>query len=587
MRSLFIVKILMLFNLVLNLFAQDSINTNNLTLEKKISIPLLEEYNVEIDPGKYFDSVYKFISENPESKYIPRICYDFYLAALGNSNGDLIKKGKALLFIEGHPSVYSSEYLSSVPDAAGFRDLVKDITYVIDSSDKDKVEPLCKLIRFGFQKFKSEVMGDEIEFPILMFSHASLVKDEELSTFCASLINNYVEKDNSNLIVTKILFSENLPYQKYISFAKLDTSLGNFAANLYYDYLTEAEQAQPEIIISRLEEHYKSKQFEKILRDIKELPEEKKGISNIMTLKALALFGLKQDENAIETLKKTMDLVVSKEQEIIIKDFISYIKNFNENKKTLGELLPKFSNNFLSGELVLEADISFSDPSKQSKSNIYIAINLTENYVELHVLDKQELIIAFKVKDDNTMIYINSEKSIWAYNGTAVYPVPSITLDRSRDGGFNFLMGFHLSTNISSLSSSSFKLFGSPYFSTAHGVHEIYDYTARSTSNQITPNAIDEENVKIKFSEFDWKNLKTKSMDLMLDKNHAIKRIDNLNDTNNLKFNRFFLSANKKYIFSPPAWPDMPVVKKGDFDTKQFMVLFGQIMDIMSESISK
>ena len=70
----------------------------------------------------------------------------------------------------------------------------------------------------------------------------------------------------------------------------------------------------------------------------------------------------------------------------------------------------------------------------------------------------------------------------------------------------------------------------------------------------------------------------------MLDKNQAIKRIDN---ENNLKFNSFFLSANKKYIFSPPAWPDMPVVKKGDFDTKQFMVLFGQIMDIMSESISK
>ena len=61
MRSLFIVKILMLFNLVLNLFAQDSINTNKLSLEKEISIPLLEEYNVKTDPGKYFASVYQSI----------------------------------------------------------------------------------------------------------------------------------------------------------------------------------------------------------------------------------------------------------------------------------------------------------------------------------------------------------------------------------------------------------------------------------------------------------------------------------------------------------------------------------------------
>ena len=67
----------------------------------------------------------------------------------------------------------------------------------------------------------------------------------------------------------------------------------------------------------------------------------------------------------------------------------------------------------------------------------------------------------------------------------------------------------------------------------------------------------------------------------------AVRKLFEINDANNLKFNRFFLSANKKHIFSPPAWPEMPVEKKGDFDTKQFMVLFGQIMDIMSESISK
>ena len=98
MKSLIIVKILTLFKLTLNLIAQESTNTKNLPTEK-ISIPFLEEFNIKKDPGKYFDSVYKFINENPESKYIPRICYDFYLAALDNSNVDLIKKGKALLFI--------------------------------------------------------------------------------------------------------------------------------------------------------------------------------------------------------------------------------------------------------------------------------------------------------------------------------------------------------------------------------------------------------------------------------------------------------------------------------------------------------
>ena len=585
MKSLFIIKILVVLNLGFNLFAQESTNTNNLT--ENIKIPFLENYDIKKDSKQYFDSVNQFIFENPESKYIPRLCYDFYLAALEHSNSDLIKKGKALLFIEGFPSVYSSQYLSSIPDAKGIRDLVEDITDVIDTSDSDKVEPLCKLIRFGFQKFKGEIMGDAIEFPILMFSHASLVKDEELSGFCSSLIKKHVEKDNSNLIVSEILFSDISPYEKYSSFVKLDMSLGNYAANLYYDYLTEAEQSQPNIIISRLGKYYKSKSFRKILENIKELPKNKKEISNIITLKAIALFGLNQDTKAIETLKKAMDLAATKEQEITIKDYMSYVENFNKNKKILGELMPKFSNNFLSGELILETDISLFDHNMQSHSNLYFAINLTENYIELHVLNNQELIIAFKVKEDNTMIYINSEKSISVYNGTAVYPVPSITLDKSSDGGFNFLMGFQLSTNISSLSSSSFKLFGSPYLSTIHGVHDIYDYTARSTSFQISPNTFDEVNNKIKFSLFDWHNLKINSMDLIFNKNYAITRIDNLNDTNDIRFNRFFLGANKSHVFSAPAWPDIQIEKKGDFDEKQFMILFSQIMNLVSESFSK
>ena len=586
MKSLFITAIVVALNFGFNALAQESLNTDDLSA-KNINIPFLEDYDIKKEPNKYFDLVYEFIAENPESKFIPRICYDFYLAALESSNGDLIKKGKALLLIEGYPSVYSRQYLSSIPDASGIRVLIEDVTDVIDSSDKDKVEPLCNLIRFGYQKFKGEVMGDTIKFPILMFSLASLVEDEELRELCSRLINSYVEKDNSNLPVSQILFSKKTPYEKYSSLTRLNTSLGRYAANLYYDYLTEAEQTEPDIIISRLGKHYKSQQFEEILKDIKDLPDDNKDASNIVTLKAMALFALNEDVKAIETLKEAMELAASKEQKTIIKDYASYVDNFDENKKSLGELLPKFSNTFLGGELTLEVDLSLLDPNRGSKSNVYIAINLTENYVELHVLNDQELIIAFQVKDDNTRLYINPEESISVYDGTAVYPVPSITLDKHNDGGFNFLMGFQLSTNISSLSSSSFKLFGSPYLSTVHGVHEIYDYTARLTSFQIAPSVFDGVNYKIKFSTFDWYDMKINSMDLVLNKDYEITRIDNLNDANGININRFYLGSNKKHVFLPPAWPDKSIVKKGKFDAKQFMVLFGQIINTVGESISK
>ncbi|MED5453491.1 MAG: hypothetical protein VX961_03075, partial [Verrucomicrobiota bacterium] len=227
MKSLFITAIVVALNFGCNAFAQESLNTDDLSA-KNINFPFLEDYDIKKEPNKYFDLVYEFIAENPESKFIPRICYDFYLAALESSNGDLIKKGKALLLIEGYPSVYSRQYLSSIPDASGIRALIEDVTDVIDSSDKDKVEPLCNLIRFGYQKFKGEVMGDTIEFPILMFLLASLVEDEELRELCSRLINSYVEKDNSNLPVSQILFSKKTPYEKYSSLTKLNTSLGRY-----------------------------------------------------------------------------------------------------------------------------------------------------------------------------------------------------------------------------------------------------------------------------------------------------------------------------------------------------------------------
>ncbi|MED5454176.1 MAG: hypothetical protein VX961_06580, partial [Verrucomicrobiota bacterium] len=77
------------------------------------------------------------------------------------------------------------------------------------------------------------------------------------------------------------------------------------------------------------------------------------------------------------------------------------------------------------------------------------------------------------------------------------------------------------------------------------------------------------------------------SMDLVLNKDYEITRIDNLNDANGININRFYLGSNKKHVFLPPAWPDKPIEKKGKFDAKQFMALFGQIINTVGESISK
>ena len=133
--------------------------------------------------------VHRFIRDNPDSKFIPRLCHDFYLAAKASASGSLIKQAKTLLVMEAHPSLYSQHYISSIVDAKGLRALVMDISHAIDTSNKQKVQRLCELTRVGVQEYKAEIMGDDIGFPIMMYVHSKLVADKELSGICTVFIN--------------------------------------------------------------------------------------------------------------------------------------------------------------------------------------------------------------------------------------------------------------------------------------------------------------------------------------------------------------------------------------------------------------
>ena len=84
-----------------------------------IEIPLIENYDIKIEVNKFALDVQQFINENQNSKFIPRLWYDLYLAGTTSGNGKLIKLSKARLLMEAYPSVYSSHFLSSINGRQG------------------------------------------------------------------------------------------------------------------------------------------------------------------------------------------------------------------------------------------------------------------------------------------------------------------------------------------------------------------------------------------------------------------------------------------------------------------------------------
>ena len=219
---------------------------------EEIKIPLVENYDIKTQANKFALDVRQFIQENPDSKFIPRLCYDLHLAAIMSANGKLIKLSKAHLLMEAYPSVYSRHFLSSITDAEQMQTLIKDINDVIDHSNTDKARRLCELTRYGLQKYKTEIMKGDIEFPVMAYAHSKLAEDNELNRFAKNVILNQVEKNDEYKTAVDLLMSDKTPFEKYVEWHQLKTKLGDFMMNLYFDYLSEEEKSQPDIIISRL-----------------------------------------------------------------------------------------------------------------------------------------------------------------------------------------------------------------------------------------------------------------------------------------------------------------------------------------------
>ena len=546
---------------------------------EEIEIPLIENYDIKIQANEFALDVRQFIQENPDSKFIPRLCYDLHLAAITSADGKLIKLSKAQLLMEAYPSVYSRHFLSSITDAEQMQTLIKDINNVIDHSNTDKARRLCELTRSGLQKYKTEIMKGDIEFPVMVYAHSKLAEDDELNGFAKNVILKQVEKNDEYKTAVDLLLSDKTPFEKYVEWHQLKTKLGGFMMNLYFDYLSEEEKSQPDIIISRLKGRFDQRDFIELLAELDGLPKDKKNSVSLLVLKGMALFALKKDQAAIKVMDQSVQIAGKKSDKLAVQKYIQKMENFDENKKTYSTIIPEFANTFLGGQLRLEADVLMQEIKEAPFGSAYLAMDLSKNTIEIQIRKGQILTFAYRVKSGTTSIYIEPDGKIVEYDGIVMYPLPSISLSKDPDGGFSFSMGFNLTSDISQLSLTASKLFGSPYLSSAYGFGEFFDYTVRTTSSFMSSPITENDVTKLEIGSFDWEDLKLNTLSFSLDKDYAITEIV---APEGMNFRRVYLGADREHNFSPPPWPEKPVERKGEFDQSEFLDLFGRIMKIVS-----
>ena len=546
---------------------------------EEIEIPLIENYDIKIQANEFALDVRQFIQENPDSKFIPRLCYDLHLAAITSADGKLIKLSKAQLLMEAYPSVYSRHFLSSITDAEQMQTLIKDINNVIDHSNTDKARRLCELTRSGLQKYKTEIMKGDIEFPVMVYAHSKLAEDDELNGFAKNVILKQVEKNDEYKTAVDLLLSDKTPFEKYVEWHQLKTKLGGFMMNLYFDYLSEAEKSQPDIIISRLKGRFDQRDFIELLAELDGLPKDKKNSVSLLVLKGMALFALKKDQAAIKVMDQSVQIAGKKSDKLAVQKYIQKMENFDKNKKTYSTIIPEFANTFLGGQLRLEADVLMQEIKEAPFGSAYLAMDLSKNTIEIQIRKGQILTFAYRVKSGTTSIYIEPDGKIVKYDGIVMYPLPSISLSKDPDGGFSFSMGFNLTSDISQLSLTASKLFGSPYLSSAYGFGQFFDYTVRTTSSFMSSPITENDVTKLEIGSFDWEDLKLNTLSFSLDKDYAITEIV---APEGMNFRRVYLGADREHNFSPPPWPEKPVERKGEFDQSEFLDLFGRIMKIVS-----
>ncbi len=542
-------------------------------------VPLPEHYISDGQTSKYIEDAYGYLQRNPTSNMAPRVALDILMVAERFGNKELSDIMKVFLMFEHSQSLQSVHVLSTFKDVDEFRAFV--MVHAQEQLAKNHLLfPLqfSRLVDSGMFHFKNDIMNDG-EFLLIAYclaNAAGATKTDEV--LLPALKEKAGEDANLAKLVDICLNNKITVSEKVIRLHKQEENIP-LLNNYYLSTLTASEKKEPDISLIIIGNAVKSGNYETAMLQLQAMPESFLNDPRILFWKSWIQFALKNDEEALETLSGLIKKFPKSEWVETAKLYMQGISSFKTSKDDNAKALLACFDVLREGIGFFEAKINFiTNPDKHTKEShlVYAGLIPDKNILELMLYKNNKMVIGYRTGSADSALYLDGNDKILSFNESAAIPVPTLSLDREKNGNFLFNAGLEFSSSIKDAGVKTSTLFNSKYLSTFEGINDLLEHIARRHGwVPVKPLT------KKEITTYIWHIPSTDSPDLK----QVEYRISQDNIITSFNYDSLYvddLRYGKKASFklNAPSWPGHPEQKNEKFDFSIWMKFMGAAMGL-------
>ena len=547
------------------------------------TFPLMEKYVRKGKILEYVADANAFVQANPKSPYAPRVIFDLHILATLRGDAAKASATKVALVLSYADSAYGLHLFKAFKDGEAYRKfLVGALQVSLDNISDAQAREYVRGIRRGAGRFKKDFFKDNT-FLLTCILLARRVDDEEMGQALAGRLRAVLEADKEDKLadlakVAAVCLAPETAAADRVS--RLDAMTDNRHADTFERYflsrLSPTQRRMPAMIRIAAGVDREAGRFDKALARIASLP-EKHVDAQVLFWKASCLFAEGKSAQARQALAD-----VSKQPagpwRTTGEQYAACLKNYDENLQATVTTILALSAGFREKTEVIECEAELFGEDSTSLFRAYIAAVPGDNVLEIMLLKKGKIIVAYRTDAEGTRLYAQNSENILLFPGTPLVPVLESSLTRGDDGKFNFTMGMGFSSSLQQSAKASEGLWNSPYLTTRTGLLSFLGYMARSRG--LMPISVTKGDSGTVLT---WGPFSPGASQI-----HFHVNADNvLTDIRTKSFRIRTLRYGPKSAvkLSGPKWPDLKVHRAGKDENS--MVVFGQMLGPLMQAFAE
>ena len=545
-------------------------------------IPMAEEYLSGGRISAYKEDARAYLEKNPKAPLSPRLAHDLFMVATITGNEQVAKEARRALLFDYPSSLQANYLLSSLgTDEKKLREILIEEADRVSEAKPGFPARFCRCILLALRIHGAKLLADNaLRLRVLLLAEAAGVTN--LRQAAREPLQGFAKENGDQAEVATAVLSDKPTLEKLAAVHKLNGSDALFSESFYLSRLNEEERKNPQVteLLAERAIFGKNKDFAAGIAHLENLPPEIQSTSRLSFWRAKALIALDRSDEAEAALAKIQGNDAWAKAARSLGDGLQHAKGRrNALSKAILAAVETFSKDIEA--IRLEANYQSKENDKQldSIAKLYLGISTRTNALEVQFRRGDTLVFAYRTDANSSALYSHERKKILRFASSGAVPMPSFSLKRDpEDGTFNFNFGAGMGSSVEQVANQGERLLDNPYLATPAGLGILLRYTLTQKGAWLPPpSSMGEVTThSIRFVEPYDPEEKFLSIGVSSKGRLRAIRFGNWN-VHSIRYGSSSLLANS------PAWPDLPVEEREEFDFASFMGLIGSFMNTFSK----